>query len=164
MNFFYLKPSWSLKEEFLIVDGKKQTYNCLLEIIHTTKVDKKRENDFSACLVIRILNKNGKLLKTDRVDFKDIILITRFLSEFASYPSFAIFKSDKATPYVFLASTETKLRDWITQISVFCSKLCKFTSLLSASTCVSMDGFAYYSYFESFKPILFSQIGRKRNL
>jgi hypothetical protein len=109
------------------------------------------------------LSKNGKLLKTDRIDFKDIILITRFLSEFSSYPSLAIFKSDKTTPYVFLASSETKLRDWITQISIYCSKLCKFTSLLNASTCVSMDGFAYYSYFESSKPILFSQIGKKTN-
>ena len=160
--------SWSRKDEFLLLDNRKQTFNCILEVIHTTKAGNERTNDFTACLVVKIVNKNGKILKTDRIDFKDIILITRWLSPLTSYPSFAIFRREQQIgadiKYVFLASSEIKLRDWVTQVSIFSSKLSKFTSLLSASTCVSMDGFAYYSYFESSKPILFSQIGKLINI
>ncbi len=166
------KPSWSRKDEFQILDGKGRIFSCILEIVHTTYIEKdkvlsktkhKKPDKFTAELVVKIIDKNIKLLKQNTIDFKDIILVSRWLTETQtkSHPSFAIFIQNQKLPFIFLASSERKLKDWVTQISIFRSKLSSFTSLLCASTCVSMDGFAYYSYFDTYKPIIFNQIGNK---
>lgn len=76
-----------------------------------------------------------------------------------SSPCFSIYLLNQSIPYIFLSSSENKVDDWVNQISIYCSKTIGLSSLLTASTLVSSDGFAYYAYSRNHKPIYLSQIG-----
>ena len=78
-----------------------------------------------------------------------------------STPCFAIYVLNQSKPFIFFASSERKVKDWLNQISIFCTKYSGLTSLSNAITLVSTDGFGYYSYVDpkNARPIFFTQIG-----
>jgi hypothetical protein len=60
------------------------------------------------------------------IDFKQIRLATRWSilsNQMSTYPCFALFMQNEDKPLVFMSETENKLKDWLNQISIYCSKL-----------------------------------------
>ena len=60
------------------------------------------------------------------IDLRQIRLVTRWSilsNQTSTYPCFALFIHNEDIPLVFMSETENKLKDWINQISIYCSKL-----------------------------------------
>ncbi len=65
----------------------------------------------------------------------------------SDFSTFAIYKKDDIyNPLVFISHSENLLIDWLTQVSVYCSRLCGFYSVKQALTITSLDGYAYLGY------------------
>lgn len=85
-----------------------------------------------------------------RIEFKDILCVTRYtLPEKQTSATFAIYeKHDVMKPLIFFAQSEKLLFEWVNQISLYCSKFCKFTSLSQAITSTNADGNVYFAFIE----------------
>ena len=73
--------------------------------------------------------------------------------------TFAIYKKDDIyNPLVFISPTENLLIDWITQVSVNCSKSCGFYSVKQALALTSLDGYTYFGYIDKSEVNFIKQI------
>jgi hypothetical protein len=48
-------------------------------------------------------------------------------------------------PLILISQTEKLLFEWVTQISVYCSRLCGFFNLNQALTITNNDGYVYFA-------------------
>jgi hypothetical protein len=76
-------------------------------------------------------------------------------------PSFAIYLLDQPIPYIFFASSEKKITEWLPQLSMHCTKYRSIIELNDAHSYVNMNGYAYFAYLDpklSHKPYFMSQL------
>jgi hypothetical protein len=110
-------------------------------------------------------NKGAKLFTSNRFSFKDIVLVNRwFLKENITTPCFCMFFNENNLPLIFSSLSEKKVKTWITQLNLYCSKMAYlngFETSVENNTCVDVHGFAYYFFFKPNTPPFFKNIGRK---
>ena len=138
----------------MCLNGKKLV-NCHLEIVtqHKTK-----SSDFDACLQIKLANSK----KSQVIDFDSIICVNRWSCSLKpNSPCFALFtKTQPKSPFVFLSTSESKLKDWLNQISIYLTKLSGIGTLKYAHPLIDLNGNAYFGFFDAStrKPMLIQQI------
>ncbi len=115
-------------------------------------------------LSIKTQNTHNYHLKNAHISFKDIVLVTRWMTENPASnetsnntnthnPSFAIFVRDQKHPWIFSSLSELKVQNWVSQLSMYCFKLANTISGIAASTqnastCVNSHGQAYFFYYK----------------
>ena len=105
-------------------------------------------------LTIRSNTKSTKSPWQIRLNFKDFILVTRWVSDHKpTVPCFAIFTRQN-TQHVFSLLSERILLDWFTQLSVYSSRVSRARQGLTANLCTAgtvtnKHGYGYYTFISS---------------
>lgn len=126
---------------------------CLLEIKHSDNTTRK--------FLLITLKQKSKIVWKKEVCFSNILLIKPYLITSKRLAlSFAIYLNDtKFTTYIFVTSSKNQLNSWLSQVSIYCSKIHFFQTLSNALSLVTNDGYSFFSFLNKIsKPIYLSQI------
>lgn len=127
---------------------------CVLEIRHLS------DNTTRKILLITLKQKS-KIIWKKEVCFSNILLIKPCLIASKRLAlSFAVYLNDtKFTTYIFVASSKNQLNNWLSQVSIYCSKIHFFPTLSNALSLVSNDGYSFFSFLNNIcEPIYLNQI------